>query len=251
MDTKLTIDPKIFEHLIKIREKLPEHAPHRPGSKDGMFGTHSPAGLALLGSKDNLIDIAVELKMSGGCWDTPNINYADMDKGFRELIKKDRIVSGMALIRHIKWDAGEDSIAKIPLHFRGVLHSLRHSFENIENTLWVITEKKYFRVYQPTIGDGGRIGAKEVFVKPFLASDDSILIPLKDKQQEEIIKKREEELEEKRKQKAERAALLKSKKTLVQEIDKKEKEEINLGNGLSFIKGKDRKYFLWQTGKRT
>lgn len=157
-----TIEPEIFKSLLNIQSKIP---PESTGTfkKGAASGYSNPAALALLGAKDGKLDTVIKLNMSGGCWDAPNINHDDMDKGLRKMIDTERIVTGMCLIRHPTFQ-GEwpDKFGVMPAHMKGQIHSMRHAFSDITQTVWIVLHKGYFRLYRPTRGADGRIGVAEM-----------------------------------------------------------------------------------------
>jgi hypothetical protein len=262
MNKKLdfTIDPAIFDKLLKIQEKLPDEA--TGGRLDDRYD--NPAGLALLGQKDDKIDTVVNLTMSGGCWDAPNINHKDFDKGFRKILESNRIVSGMALIRHPDWYdsdiAGfhrED--AKIPSHFRAQIHAMKNTFSDITKTAWIVLHNDYFRIYRPSKDEQGRVTINEIKGEYLFGEEDFKHGLVKDKfeteknRKEAAQKKRrlKEEAEKKIKEaeKAHAAKLKKKQDQVNQDLAEGKKSIISAGNGLSYIKQKDGKYILWQTSR--
>lgn len=264
------IDPAIFKELKTIQRKLPEEA--TGVYKEGAVEAYdSPAGLALLGVKDGMMDRVVNLAMSGGCWDAPNVNHKDFDKGFRKMIEEDRIVQGMALIRHPHWDEndGEDDDgnidhshdAKIPTHLKYEIRHLSKTFADITNTAWIILHNDYFRIYRPTKDEEGRIKVLEIpGVRLFddEAKEDKIIkekfhfdghkkaIRAEAKKERERIARERQAYEERRL----KAAQERNKKKL-DDTNSKLKEGkdsvIDAGHGMSFVKNKEGKYILWQT----
>jgi hypothetical protein len=273
---EFTIDPGVFKTLITIQNKLPDRA--SGGTKAGALPAYDhPAGLALLGAKDGKLDTVVNLAMSGGCWDAPNISFKDFDVGFQEMIKEDRIVTGMALIRHPDWEGdsyGDQSYhkrdAKIPVHLKSQIHTMRNSFADITKTLWMVLQNDYFRLYRPTKDDDGRVKVTEIspksmfddagkdakIVKDKISNDIKRRAATKKAREEKKIReeaqrkkweeeeaaelKREEARQKKAKAKADQVGL---------DLAEGKKSVIYAGNGLSYILGKDGKYILWQTGR--
>jgi hypothetical protein len=273
----------VFKTLLEIQDKLPRVATGA-GKAGAQPSYDHPAGMALLGLKDGRLDTVVDLAMSGGCWDAPNINHKDFDKGFRKMIESDRIVSGMALIRHPRWSINNSDDnsdhkydAKIPSHLKSQIHGLRTAFADITTTVWIVLHNSYFRLYRPCRDAEGRVSIREItgqklfedtdkeskLIKKKFASDAKAKVA-KAKAKEEQKKFREEQkkfreeqekrwkLEEERELKREEARKKKEQDRAVQVgLDLKEgkKSIINAGNGLSYVKGKDGKYILWQTGR--
>lgn len=268
------INPVILKDLKAFQKALPNYAT-RENVKGGAPAYDHPAGMALLGMKDEEVDTIIPLKMSGGCWDAPNINFTDMDKGFRELIDKDRICAGMALVRHPTWNRGEDydgGAAKMPTHLKYQLHSMRNGFADITKTAWIILQKDYFRVYRPTLCSSGKIGAREVSVTGLFdeKSQENAMVSkhieamkgMKERKEEQkrerarqeaIWKKQQLERIEKERISAEKYKQQQQKKIEVTNAKLKEAKEdiVDAGGGFVFMKGKDGKYVLWQTGRKT
>lgn len=266
------IDPKIFENLLDIQHDLPEEATGKH-KEDAADAYDSPAGMALLGVKDGKLDKVVELSMSGGCWDAPNINHKDFDKGFRKLLETGHYVVGMALIRHPEWQENDDDSheydAKIPSHLRSEIGAMRNSFADITKSMWIVLHNNYFRIYKPYYSEKGRILTRELnigslfdeaaeknsFVKEKIESDARIQKERAEKKRKQAIRRRELEKQ--------RLASIERERELAQKRSDKERAKsqaikdklaegkdsiIPAGDGLSYIKGKDNKYILWQTG---
>lgn len=275
--TKLdfTIDPDVFKRLLAIQDKLPERA--SGGTKAGALPAYDhPAGLALLGMKDGKLDTVINLAMSGGCWDAPNISFKDFDKGFRDMIDEGRIVSGLALIRHPDWEgdswgntANHNKDAKIPSHLKSQIHTMRNAFADITKTVWIVLQNDYFRLYRPHKDPEGRVKVGEIsptslfdeeakkakIVKHKIETDTKRRAANKKLKEEKKIReeayRKEREAEEAAELKRELARQKKAKAKADQVgLDLKEgkKSVIDAGNGLSYVKGKDGQYILWQTG---
>ena len=270
------IDPAVFKELLEIQDKLPKMATgtSKPGA---LHGYDHPAGMALLGLKEGRLDTVVNLAMSGGCWDAPNINHKDFDKGFRKMIESDRIVTGLALIRHPGWSidrgAGNNDHmcdAKIPTHLKHQIHGLRTAFADITSTVWIILHNSYFRLYRPIKDKEGRVSIREItghklfddtdkkdkLVNKKFESDAKAKIAKikiredkkKEKERREARWAAEETRELKRVQDEETKAKAKATQIKI-DLDEGKKSIINAGYGLSYVKGKDDKYILWQTGR--
>jgi len=226
------VNPLILDEIIKIADDLPERA-IRETVKGGATAYDHPAGLALLGMKDALVDTVINLKMSGGCWDAPNINFDDMDKGFRELIDTERMCVGMALVRHPDWqpEPNRDS-GKIPNDLRVQIHGMRNSFTDITKTIWLIAQNNYFRVYRPTKGQDGRVNIKEIPVKTLFTEDNSEMKLLAEKlkrdrtaRQKKLDAIREAKEEKKRAEIRKQEAAVEEKKRL-SILEEKEKNRV-------------------------
>ena len=257
------VSQNIFDDLLEFRNKLPERATGQ-NKTGGMQSYDHPAGLALLGEDSGLVDTVIPLKMSGGCWDAPNINYDDMDKGFRALLNTGRRCVGMAFIRNPRWGSGWDAPqyeAKLSQNLRYEIHKLRNSFEDISKTIWIVLHNENFRFFKPCITDQKRMNINEIkvesnlriekektidFIEKKLKKDNAVkAAKLKAKKEaEEALKKREEETRQK--------ALTERQKKEQFEVDFKErkKETIDLGNGFCYILNHEGKYILWQTKRR-
>jgi hypothetical protein len=256
------IDPKILDELITIQNKLPGYAT-RANVEGGAEAYDHPAGLALLGLKDDIIDTVVPLKMSGGCWDAPNINHEDMYKGLMKLIDTGRMCSGMALIRHPKWDThgDEGQVGTMPTHLKSQLHGLRKSFEDITRTAWIVLHNDYFRVYRPTRGTDGRIGAREIKINSLFPKEafKEALIKAKMDRDNARLARKKAAAEAKKKREKEYLDRIKAEEEKVKKksegIDTALKEGkqsiIDIGGGMVFMRQKDGKYILWQTGRHT
>jgi hypothetical protein len=250
------INPSIFKDLLKIEESLPDRATgsHKAGGGEAY---DRPAGLALLGEKDSEVDTIVELKMSGGCWDAPNINYTDMYKGFKALLELDRKCVGMALVRHKTYQSNSKDQGKINPHMRSQIFQMRNSFEDITKTIWIILQQSYFKIYKPTKGAEGRIGIKELVAKSLfeteVRAEEPILKSKFDHDQliiDERMKKKKALQEIREKKRIAKEKVIEEKKRRIEEIDRKMKIEkadtIELGGGMIMMKDKEGKYILWQ-----
>ena len=289
----LQLRASIFNDLVDIQSKLPARATN--GRADGdpemdkkAQAYENPAALALLGTKDGEVDTVIPLKMAGGCWDAPHINYDSMDAGFQALIAKDRLCCGMALVRNPRWNVSHDSMeAKMPDHLRVQLHGMRNSFSDITKTTWIVLHNDYFRVYKPTRSKDGKISAKELpidklfskedrsdeFVKAKIDRDKGLRKAkaleivakrkaLADRRKEEIrvrkeeadrqerIRKEELSKQEAAKQAAEQKAARIKKKVDIMNAKLKEGKDaiIDAGNGYVWMRQPDGSYVYWQTG---
>jgi len=261
----IEINPEILSEMLCIQDKLPQRA--TGANKKGGLGMNYdyPAGLVLLGIKDKLVDTVVPLKMSGGCWDAPNINFDDMDFGLRQLIKVERRCIGMALLRHPRWSlaSGNDD-AKIPDQLKRQLHTLRNSFEDITATVWMVLHNNYFRVYRPTQSGDGRVGAREISIKSLISKDNMKDIHVKSKikkdmrikndrlkAKKEALRQKEERekrwaAEERREQARERAHQKKI-EAANDKLNEAKEDYVDIGGGYTFMKSKTGEYILWQT----
>ena len=280
------ISAKVFDDLMEIQTKLPARATGGltgDGAEETATKATSydhPAGMALLGEKDGCLDTVIPLRMSGGCWDAPNINYKDMDVGFRALIEKDRICSGMALVRHPTWrtSAPENERGVMPNHLKYQLQTMRKSFADITKTAWIVLHQSYFRVYRPTAGKDGRIGCREVAIdKLFSPEDKKIGIVAKRIKEDAATRKAKalalvaahkakiernrailaaRKAEEERVAKEAEAAkkLAEKQKKKIDILNKKlkagEEDIIDAGGGYVYMKQKNGEYILWETGRK-
>ena len=279
------IKASIFDELVKIQNKLPAQAQNVP---EGGSRYDLPAGLALLGMKDNSVDTVIPLRMTGGCWDAPNIGGKDMYDGIEKLMELGRICSGMALVRHPRWATGHNvNEGSMPDVLRGQLHGLRKNFEDITKTAWVVLHNSHFRLYRPTKGKDGRIGCKEITIEKLFSEEDKKIAILMNKierdkelrkakaleliarrkqvamQRAEVKKRAEEEkklreaaqkdAEEKaelaRKIKEDRAKRERKRIDLINQKLKEGKDEIiDACKGMVYMRQKNGEYILWQTG---
>lgn len=255
------IDTEIFNEFEKIKETLPEHAPRT----NGIESYCSPSGLALLGAKNNLVDKVVNLKMAGGCWDAPAVTFDGMSKALTKMVKEDRIVVGMALIRSTGWDIYNK--IKMPLDMSNNIRKFKRSFEDITKTVWMVIGKDYYRIYRVKKDvKSNRLRISEVKTtatfKHSKEDEENLFIRRgkKDKELQEARKARAKALEEAIKRKKEEE--IKRKKQLETQ-KKKEKEEkgrvdkelkegkkdiIRIPNsrGLCYLKDKSGMYILWK-----
>jgi hypothetical protein len=264
---KFKIDATIFDSLRKEAEKLPKTAPNG--------GYDKPAGLALLGCKEDVLNMVVPLKMNGGCWDAPDITFESMDKGLRTLIKNDNICVGMALLRHPKWqssyyDPNNERDSRISNDIRRQVNDFKNCFEDIEQTVWICLYKDYFRTYRATIDTNKRIVLRETSANAIYDNTDKSdvfkirtgmkeTIIAKNKERKEKLKKEREEWEQKQKLLAiehkkqieleEHKQKLRSIKDSIKinkDMSEKKKKKIDLGNGMVFILNGEGEYILWQ-----
>jgi predicted RNA-binding protein YlqC (UPF0109 family) len=117
------------------------------------------AGLCLLGEKDNYIDHFEPIITSNGCWDAPEVSYKQFDTVFQRMIKKDRAVVGMALIRPKGY--GE----LITNELKQNIHNMRNTFSDITKTIWLVVSDKGIHSYRPYKDASGRIVIKPYHAK--------------------------------------------------------------------------------------
>lgn len=267
-DLGYKIAPEIFDQLIEIQDDLPNRATGET-KKEAAPAYDHPAGLALLGEKDGKLDTIVELAMSGGCWDAPNVNYTDMDKGLRKMLALDHQVVGMALIRHPKWNTQKSSEdAKIPTHLKSQIHTLKKSFEDISKTVWIVLHNDYFRLYRPYFGSDQRVLVKETPFRKMFDKEDLTEGLIKDKIARDTEDIKHKLAERKARQEAKKAELKRVKeikdaearredaaeakrKLKLMTIDQKMKAGkdniIDAGGGFVFMRNSKGEYVLWQT----
>lgn len=257
------VSQNIFDDLLEFRNKLPERATGQ-NKAGGMQSYDHPAGLALLGEDAGLVDTVIPLKMSGGCWDAPNINYDDMDKGFRALLNTGRRCVGMAFIRNPRWGSGWDAPqyeAKLSQNVRYEIHKLKNSFEDISKTIWIVLHNENFRFFKPCITDQKRMNINEIKVESNLKIEKEKTIEFIEKKlkKDKAAKEAKARLKKQQaliaKQQAEAIAKERKKKldfteALEKDFKEKIKETIDLGNGFCYILNHEGKYILWQTRRR-
>lgn len=244
---RLTIDTKIFEDLGQIQDDLPDRS-------GGHNSFDLPAGLALLGQKDNKIDTIINLKMSGGCWDAPDISFTAMDKGLRKMIKLDRVVAGMALVRHGDHISARE--AKMSNDIKRHAISFKNCFEDIIQTIWISTGNNYFRAYRIHKGKEGRFTIAETKSRTIFKNTTGRagLYWEKWKRERDLIKarlERKEKAEEEAKKR--RAAEARKKKEeaehlkkVSQDIKEAKRDEIPLGEGFTLIRDGNGNYMFWK-----
>ncbi len=252
--SNLKLDVKIFDELQKIKNRLPEMDPGQEWDY--------PAGLALLGSKDNLIDEVIHLKLTSGCYDVPGISYGSMDKGLRKMLKLDRIVSGIALIKNQGYDS--ESGTRFSGDMKAKIREMKNSFEDITKTIWISFGANFFRTYRVHKDKEGRlfiddvVYGKEFFHigeaenKTYIRIEGEKLKKVEEKAAEararKAARKRIEKakIEEEKARREKEKALKKLKETKLKEIKSKKKEIIDLGDGYHFRLTRDGKYILWR-----
>ena len=264
---KFKIDATIFDSLREVANDLPERAPNG--------GHDNPAGLVLLGRKDGAVDTIVPLKMSGGCWDAPEISFKDMDIGLRKLIKNDNVCIGMALVRNPNWHSSYCSIreevdSRISNDIRRHVHEFKNCFEDIEQTVWISLYKNYFRTYRAVLDEYKRIILRETSSKTIYDNTDkSEVFEIRRKKKADAVIRAKEERENKRKQREiwerrqklidierrkqkeieehnQKLREIKDSIKINKDIKEKKKKKIDLGNGMVFILNGEGEYMLWQ-----
>jgi len=247
------INYNIFDELLGYQNKLPSQAING--------GYRNPAGLALLGAdNNNNVDVSIYLKPSGGCWDAPTISHGAMEAGMISMIKKDRYVVGMALIRHPAWICSNPS--RISNDLIANIKNFKNAFVDIEKTLWIIVANDSFRTYRVLKKNNKttveETKTKKIFDKKTI-SDSEYINTIKEKKKaisNEIRKKQLEAEELKKKQQAQDKELARQKaeikKTKALEIKKinsdmteKKIERIKLPDGTYLLKTKNGEWILW------
>jgi len=154
------IDSKLIDELYKVRIKL----------KTNLSYAQKVAGLCLLGEKDGIIDCFVPMISKIGCWDSPQISHAGFEKAFLKMIKKDRAVMGMALIRPDKYDAS------LPNDFRSNIREWKNAFKDILSTIWIVVSEKEVIPYSVQKDSMGRIQFRTRRDKLFTPTGDSKML---------------------------------------------------------------------------
>jgi hypothetical protein len=251
------INTKVFDELAEFRKTLPKKAP-----KGGNYHSfENPAGLALLGCKGDMVDTVIPLKMSGGCWDAPEITFKNMDIGLRKVLKEDRHVVGMALVRNLNWQSYRNNEAKISGDIKRQIHGFKNSFPDITKTIWVTLHNDYFRTYRVSKDQHGRIVVRETKAKGIYHDEHGQFFAGKVKKEEAIQAERKRKKEEekrrfqayeearRRREENERRRMAARKNTINKELSDKKKDQIDLGNGYAMIKNNKGEYILWQVGQ--
>lgn len=156
------IDSKLIDSLYKIRMKLKNNVNY--GSRI--------AGLCLLGEKDGMIDDYVPILSNMGCWDAPQVSYAKFEKAFLKMVKKDRAVMGMALIRPGTYDAS------LPNDFRSNIRNWKHAFKDIFNTIWIVVSAQEVIPYGVSKDSANRIQFRECREKIFIDPEHSKMLKI-------------------------------------------------------------------------
>ena len=249
------IHTKVFDELAEHRETLPDRSGRSENSYD------YPAGLALLACKDNMVDMVVPLRRSGGCYDAPNVSFRNMDVGMRKVLKEDRQVVGMALVRHKKWyPTFSNSEGKISNDLVRNIHDFKNSFADITKTIWIVLHNDTFKTYSVSKDESKRLVINETKARGLYHDEKGKFFAGKIKREKQLRKaeadkkKKEARRQKERKEARERAkdaALrkLNAKSVINKAIDEKKQETIDVGGGFVMLKQTNGEYMLWQTGR--
>jgi len=156
------IDSKMADELYNVRKRL----------KFGPRFDSKVAGLCLLGEKDNLVDSFVPILMKTGCWDSPAVSYTEFDKAFVKMIKKDRTIIGMALIRPEGYDAS------LPNDFASNIRNMKNAFKDIKNTIWLVVCDVEIKTYGIICDKLDRISFTECLGGVFNDESDSKMLKI-------------------------------------------------------------------------
>ena len=148
------IKPEVMNTLYGFRDKLP---PRGPGGRYSV-----PAGLALLGAKESIIDSTVLLQMTSGCWDLPGVSHKKMDDGLQKIVKMDRYVCGMALIRHPECAKTQTGSTELSGDMKRTIREFESSFYDITKTIWMAISNNYYRFYTVNRHERGNILIEEI-----------------------------------------------------------------------------------------
>ena len=187
------------------------------------------ANLCLLGEKDGLVDKYVYIGSRGGCGGSPSISYTNMDIAFRKMIKEDRIVVGMALIRPTRARGYGGSVMGGDLMEN--IQRMKSVFADITKTIWLVLSETDIKSYRVSLDPRKRAIISEQKEKSlFMYSSKSKILerssafkPPKKRTVKKVVKKKVEPIKEE----------IKSNKVT------------NIGNGLVLIKMPDGKELLW------
>jgi len=186
------------------------------------------ANLCLLGEKDGLVDKYVNIGSRGGCGGAPTISYTNMDVAFRKMIKEDRVVVGMALVRPRSAAGYGGSVMGSDLVNN--ISRIKSIFPDITKTIWLVLSERDIKSYRVSVDSKNKAIVSEQRIKSlFKAPSKSKILtksptfnPVK-KTVKKVVKKKIEPKKE------------------IKASDK----ITNIGNGLVLIKMPNGKELLW------
>lgn len=159
------IDARMADELYKIKDQLKD-------SKTYSWQSKKVAGLALLGEKDGLVDEFVPMLSSKGCWDAPEITHAQFYKSFERMIKKDRRVVGMSIIKPEKYDD------KMVSDIKRNIWDWRKTFSDISQTIWIVVSDGNIIPYRPYKDAKGRLNIRKSSAKIWENTDESAIMKM-------------------------------------------------------------------------
>ena len=167
------IDGRIADGLYEIKDQL------KVGKSS--FSHRHVAGLCLLGEKDGIVDEFVPMLSDKGCWDSPEINHAQFYKAFTKMIKKDRRVIGMAIIK--PENLGEAIVPDIKRN----IWEWRKTFQDISQTIWIVVSDDNIIPYRPYKNERGVINIRKSTAKVWINRDESAIMKMAEGK--ELVKK--------------------------------------------------------------
>ena len=159
------IDARIADGLYKIKDQL-------KNSKTYTWQSKKVAGLALLGEKDGLVDDFVPMLSNKGCWDSPEIGYAQFYKAFEKMINNDRRVVGMSIIKPEKYDD------KIVNDIKRNIWGWRKTFADISQTILIVVSDDNIVPYRPYKDSYGRINIRKSSAKIWENKEESVIMKM-------------------------------------------------------------------------
>ena len=168
------IDASLADDLYLVKNDLKE-------ASAGYWSHKHIAGLCLLGEKDGLVDKFVPMLSSKGCWDAPEINHAQFYKAFEKMIRKDRRVIGMAIIKP------DDLDERIVRDIKRNIWGWRKTFEDISQTIWLVVSDDNIIPYRPYIDSTKRLVIRKSSAQIWVNKD--VSATMKVAEGKEIVKK--------------------------------------------------------------
>lgn len=168
------IDASLADNLYLIKNDLKE-------ARQSWYRSKHVAGLCLLGEKDGLVDEFVPMLSDKGCWDSPEISHAQFYKAFEKMIKKDRRVIGMAIIK-------PDALGELIVNdIKSNIWSWRKTFEDISQTIWIVVSDDNIIPYRPYLDATKRLVIRKSSAKIWINKE--VSATMKVAEGKEIVKK--------------------------------------------------------------
>lgn len=258
---KYKIDSKILDEMFKLRKNLPQYG-------RGQNCPHT-AGLALLGLNPdtNIIDSFDLMHSNGGCSDCPAILGTSLNDSFVKLIKEDKIIIGMCVIRRTR-DDSHKAYEKMTGALRENIMDFRKTFKNIEQTIWIVLTGNYFTTYGVHLDSRKRVVLKIIDSKDMIVKTSKSIPTIiknkntRDAEQVELRRKRTKEKKEKiaaeqqrifllqKNQEIQKRAQVRKQSVKVNRLSRKIKdakeEKITLEGGYCLLKNEKGNYILWK-----
>jgi len=168
------IDASLADDLYLVKNDLKE-------ARQSWYRHKHVAGLCLLGEKDGLVDEFVPMLSNKGCWDAPEISHAQFYKAFEKMIKKDRRVIGMAIIK-------PDTMGELIVNdIKRNIWGWRKTFEDISQTLWLVVSDDNIIPYRPYLDSTKRLVIRKSSANIWVNRD--VSATMKVAEGKEIVKK--------------------------------------------------------------